>query len=232
MLAAAGVASRRAAEQLIVEGRVTVDGRVADVLGTRVDPARARIEVDGERINVSDRHRYILVNKPEGVVTTASDEKGRKTVLDLVRVKGRVYPVGRLDADTAGLILLTDHGELAHRLTHPRYQVRRVYIAQVAGVPNPTALRRLRDGIELEDGFAKPRSVRVFGKTSRRAQIEIVITEGRKHEVRRLFDAIGHPVERLVRIAFGPLALGELAPGKSRHLEPKEVGALLAAAGL
>jgi pseudouridine synthase len=211
---------------------VTVDGSVVEVQGMRVDPSRARIEVDGARISIDPRHRYILLNKPPGVVTTARDPEGRRTVLDLVHVRGRVYPVGRLDAETSGLLLLTDHGDLAHRLTHPRYEVRRTYVAEVLGVPPPAAIARLKDGVRLDDGVARAVAARIRGKTSRRAQVEMTLTEGRKHEVRRMLEGIGFPVERLVRISYGPLRLGDLPAGKIRHLTPKEAGALLASVGL
>ena len=232
VIAAAGVASRRAAEELIDQGRVTVDGVVVRVQGMRVDPARARIEVDGERINVNPRHVYFALNKPPGVVTTASDPLGRETVLDLVRTSKRVVPVGRLDADTHGLVLLTDHGDLVHRLTHPRYQVPRVYAAEVKGTMSREAAKALRDGVRLEDGPARAKKVRIIRRAASRSLVEITMTEGRKHEVRRMLDEVGFPVIELVRVAFGPIELGTLASGKSRKLTAEEVGALLKTAGL
>jgi 23S rRNA pseudouridine2605 synthase len=232
VIAAAGIASRRAAEQLIEEGRVSVDGRVVRVQGMRVDPTRARIEVDGERVNVDARHTYIVLNKPAGVVTTAADPRGRPTVLDLVRSHRRVVPVGRLDANTLGLILLTDHGELVHRLTHPRFQIPRVYAAEVRGTMSREAAAKLKEGVRLEDGVARAKAVKIRRRAASRSLVEITMTEGRKHEVRRMFDAMGFPVLELVRISFGPISLGPLASGKSRKLSAEEVGRLLAAAGL
>lgn len=232
ILSAAGVCSRRAAEELIITGRVKVDGRVVRELGTRADPRTSRIEVDGERIPTDTRYRYLALNKPMGVITTASDPQGRPTVIDLVRTSARVVPVGRLDADTVGLVLLTNHGDLAHRLTHPSFEVERVYVAEVQGAPDKAALARLTAGIELDDGLARARRARVTGRTKTRSQVEIVMTEGRKHEVRRMFAAIEHPVVALARVAFGPIRLGDLAPKASRHLTQAEVGALLKLVGL
>lgn len=232
VIAAAGVASRRAAEELIDEGRVSVDGSVVRVQGMRVDPAHARIEVDGERINVDRRHVYLALNKPAGVVTTAADPRGRPTVIDLVRTARRVVPVGRLDANTFGLILLTDHGDLVHRLTHPRFQIPRVYAAEVRGTMSREAATRLRQGIELEDGVARAKTVKIRRRAAARSLVEVAMTEGRKHEVRRMFEAVGFPVLELVRISFGPISLGALPSGKSRKLTAAEVGRLLSAAGL
>jgi 23S rRNA pseudouridine2605 synthase len=232
VIAAAGVASRRAAEEMIDQGRVTVDGNVVRVQGMRVDPERARIEVDGERINVHPRHSYFALNKPAGVVTTATDPLGRTTVIDLVRTSKRVVPVGRLDVDTVGLVLLTDHGELVHRLTHPRFEVPRVYAAEVKGTMSREAGKELREGVRLEDGIARAKSVRIIRRAASRSLIEITMTEGRKHEVRRMLDAVGFPVIELVRVAFGPIELGTLPAGKSRKLSAEEVGRLLKAAGL
>jgi 23S rRNA pseudouridine2605 synthase len=198
----------------------------------RVDAARARIEVDGERINVSRRHEYILLNKPAGVVTTVRDPEGRPTVRDLIRSNRRLYPVGRLDAETLGLVLLTDNGELTHRLTHPRFQVPRVYSAEVKGHFSKSAADRLKDGVQLEDGIARAAKVRVRRSAAARSLVEITMTEGRKHEVRRMLDNVGYPVIRLVRTAFGPISLGTLPSGKSRKLTAEEVGRLLTAVRL
>jgi 23S rRNA pseudouridine2605 synthase len=232
VIAAAGVASRRAAEALIEDGRVSVDGTIVRVQGMRVDPARARIEVDGERINVDARHVYFVLNKPAGVVTTANDPRGRPTVLDLVKTHRRVVPVGRLDADTLGLVLLTDHGELVHRLTHPRFQVPRVYAAEVKGTMSKEAATSLKEGVQLEDGIARAKTVKIRRRAASRSVIEITMTEGRKHEVRRMLAAVGFPVIDLVRISYGPISLGPLPAGKSRRLSAEEVGKLLAAAEL
>lgn len=226
------MASRRAAEELIAEGRVSVNGEVVRTQGRRVDPETARIEVDGERLNVHPTHRYVMLNKPTGVVSTAHDPQGRPTVVELVRSKQRLYPVGRLDADTMGLIILTNHGDLAHRLTHPRYQVKRLYLAQVKGAIREEAVRRLISGVTLEDGPARATAARVRQTSRTKSQVEITMTEGRKHEVRRMLEAVGYPVTDLVRIGFGPLRLGDLPTGASRPLTPQEVGAALRAVGL
>jgi 23S rRNA pseudouridine2605 synthase len=231
ILAAAGVASRRACEQLIAEGRVAVDGRVV-ALGGKADPARSVITVDGERVPTNPHLAYLLLNKPPGVVTTASDPQGRPTVLDLVPPNPRVYPVGRLDRDTEGLLVLTNDGELANRLAHPRYEVEKTYVAQVRGTPRKPALRALREGVELEDGPARARSVRELGTAGDKTLLEIVLTEGRKREVRRMLATVGIPLERLARVKLGPLTLGEIAPGKFRPLNHAEVRALYRCVGL
>jgi 23S rRNA pseudouridine2605 synthase len=232
VLAHAGVASRRAAEELMREGRVWVDGKPATELGMRVDPERARIEVDGRRVNVRDDRDYLLLNKPAGYVTTASDPQGRPTVMDLIRSKTRVYPVGRLDADTQGLLLLTNDGELAHRLSHPRYQVPRAYLAEVRGAVSAGALRTLVSGVRLDDGPGRAVSARVVRRGKSRTQVELVLTEGRKHEVRRMMEAVGHPVLNLVRTRFGPVDVRGLKAGAIRPLTPHEVGELHKLVGL
>ncbi len=230
VLAAAGVDSRRACEQLIVAGRVTVNGEVAH-LGQKVRAEHDRVEVDGERINVDPDRVYVLLNKPPGVVTTADDPGGRPTVLDLVNLPQRLFPVGRLDQDTEGLLLLTNDGELAHRLLHPSFEVERTYLALVPGPVRKRALQALRDGVELEDGPARARRIRVVEEARGKALVEIVMTEGRKREVRRMFGALGLNVERLARVAFGGIELGELRQGKWRMLTPVEISALHATAG-
>lgn len=217
-LAHSGVASRRAAEALISSGRVHVGGEVV------TDPARdvdesSGVQVDGRAVSPEAREVW-LVNKPAGVVSTASDTHGRPIVTQLVESRQRLYPVGRLDADTTGLILLTNDGELANRLTHPRYGVERVYRARVEGGPvGDPALRRLRDGVELEDGLTGPARVRQVEP----GLLELAITEGRKRQVKRMCEAVGHPVAQLERVAFGPLRLGGLGPGEHRRLSPAEV---------
>lgn len=232
VLAAAGLCSRRAAEELIAAGRVRVDGRVA-TLGDRADPRRARIEVDGERVAVNPERSYVALNKPAGVVTTMSDPQGRPTVRDLLkRAPSRVVPVGRLDVDTTGLLLLTNDGALAHRLTHPRWQVPRVYATEVRGEVGAAALRRLLAGVELDDGVARAQDARVAGRARGRTRLEITMAEGRKREVRRLLEAVGHPVVRLARVRYGPISLGRLPPGRWRALSPEEIGALLHSVGL
>jgi pseudouridine synthase len=226
VLAAAGVASRRAAEEMIAAGRVSVNGSVVTTLGTRVDPGADRIAVDGRRISTDPDKIYVVLNKPAGVVTTMSDERGRQSVAELVRAGARVFPVGRLDADTQGLLLMTNDGELAHRLTHPRWGVERVYRAEVLGALDRAAVDRLLRGVRLDDGEAKAIRVRVVAKRAERSHLEIVMGEGRKREVRRMLEAVGHPVVRLVRRAYGPIRLGTLRPGAWRELTSAEVGAL------
>lgn len=230
LLAHAGVASRRASEELIAAGRVTVDGEVA-TLGDKADPGTAEIRVDGTRVNVDPDLVYVMLNKPRGVITTLDDPHDRRTVADLVGLDQRIFPVGRLDRDSEGLVLLTNDGDLAHELMHPSYEVPRTYVALVPGGVRDAALDRLRGGVELEDGPARPRSVRVLGDDRQRALLEVVMTEGRKHEVRRLCGAVGLPVERLARVAYDGVELGELRQGSWRHLTQREVGALYAAVG-
>ena len=226
-LARAGVASRRASERLIADGRVSVNGSPA------ADPARAvgdgdLVEVDGRAVGPGPEERVVYaVNKPAGVVSTASDTHGRPTVVGLVDGSGRrLYPVGRLDADSTGLILLTDDGDLANRLTHPRYEVPKRYLVRVSGgTPGEPALEALRAGPELEDGPTAPADVAVTGE----GILEITIREGRKRQVRRMCEAVGHPVEELCRISFGPLDLGDLKPGASRLLGDDELARLRSA---
>jgi len=228
VLAQAGLGSRRACEELIAAGRVTVNGEVA-TLGSRADPEVDAIEVDGARIGVRQGLVHYLLNKPAGVVTTASDPQGRPTVVGLVPAEPRVYPVGRLDADTEGLLVLTNDGELAHRLTHPSFGVDKEYLADVTGTPSRGALRRLREGVELEDGLTAPARVSLVGDHT----LRITIHEGRNRQVRRMCEAVGHPVRRLVRVRIGPLADRRLPPGEWRPLTQAEVRALeRAAAGV
>jgi 23S rRNA pseudouridine2605 synthase len=230
VLAAAGVASRRACEQLIAEGRVEVDGRVVREQGVRVDPDHAVVKVDGVRVSVRETARYLAVNKPRGMLSAMSDPDGRPCLGDLVEHRAeRLFHVGRLDADSEGLLLLTNDGELAHRLMHPSYGVRKTYVAEVVGTVPRELGRVLRAGVELEDGVARADSFRVVGRSGARVMVEIVLHEGRKHLVRRLLAAVGHPVQRLVRTQIGPVLLGELRPGKIRPLTQREVGELFAA---
>lgn len=231
-LARAGFGSRRACETLISEGRVTVGGRVAS-LGDKADPSSVdEIEVDGHKVRVDPQLRYYVFNKPLGVVTTMDDPQGREDISRFLPEGPRVFPVGRLDRDSEGLLLLTNDGELANRLTHPRYGVEKEYLAEVEGTPDPADLVTLRSGIDLEDGRARALDVRVVGRTSGRTAIEIVMGEGRKREVRRLMDAIGHPVVRLIRLRLGPQTMQGIAPGEVRELGPEEVRQLYLAAGL
>ncbi len=225
VLARVGFGSRRAGEELIGAGRVTVNGVVA-ALGDRVDPVADRVQVDGVAVAVRPGLVYYLLNKPAGVVTTASDTHGRPTVLQLVPAEPRVFPVGRLDLDTEGLLVLTNDGELAHRLTHPSFGIDKEYLVEVVGAPSRGSLRRLRDGVELDDGRTAPASVSAPAPNL----IRLCIHEGRNRQVRRMCDTIGHPVRRLVRVRIGPLAERGLAPGHWRALEPAEVRALERAA--
>ena len=221
VLARVGLGSRRVCEELIGEGRVTVDGAVAE-LGCRVNVESARIEVDGAPVGVRPGLVYYLLNKPAGVVTTASDPHDRPTVVDLVPDDPRIFPVGRLDAQTEGLLLLTNDGDLAHRLTHPSFGVDKEYLAEVEGRPSPAAVRRLREGVVLEDGRTAPaRAVLVEASVLR-----ITIHEGRNRQVRRMCEAVGHPVARLVRTRIGPLVDRSLAPGSHRTLVAEEMRAL------
>lgn len=232
LLARAGFASRRAAEKLIVGGRVTVNGEVVRELGTRADPAVDDVRLDGERLR-SERHLYVALHKPTGVVTTLDDPHGRPTVRDLMPKGGaRVFPVGRLDFATAGLLLLTNDGELTARLLHPRYQVPRTYRAKVSGRPTPGVLANLRRGVRLDDGVTGPAEVEVDEALPNKTWLRITIREGKRREVRRMCDAVGIPVDKLVRVAFGPIQLGNLRPGEGRSLAPIEVERLRDMVGL
>ena len=224
-LASAGLASRRASEEIIRAGRVTVAGVVVTDPARDVDESSV-VAVDGEPVAREERIVY-AVNKPAGVVSTARDTHGRPTVTELVAAEARLYPVGRLDADTTGLILVTNDGELANRLTHPRYEVPKTYLARVEPAPvREPALRQLREGVELEDGPTSPAGVR----QTRPGMLELTLREGRKRQVRRMCEAVGHRVVELRRVAFGPLRLGELEPGAHRRLTAAEVERLRAAA--
>jgi 23S rRNA pseudouridine2605 synthase len=227
-LAHAGVASRRAAEAIIAEGRVTVDGEIVTDPARDVDDGTA-VTVDGAPVSIDDKKAVWLVHKPAGVVSTAKDTHNRPTVVDMVQAPGtRLYPVGRLDADTTGLILLTDDGDLANRLTHPRYEVPKVYVARVEhrGPVKEQQLRQLREGVQLEDGVTAPAGVRQLEP----GVLELTLREGRKRQVKRMCAAVGHPVQQLQRVAFGPLRLGDLSEGRVRRLNPAEVQRLRDAA--
>jgi 23S rRNA pseudouridine2605 synthase len=225
VLARAGLGSRRACEDLVAEGRVRVDGEVA-TLGRRVDVNTDRVTVDGTPVPVRPELVYYLVNKPVGVVSTVSDPHGRPTVVDLVPPEPRVFPVGRLDAATEGLIVCTNDGDLALHLTHPRFGVDKEYLAEVQGSPSPQAVRRLREGVDLDDGRTAPARVSRFAANG----LRVVIHEGRNRQVRRMCEAVGHPVVRLVRTRIGPVADRRLAPGEWRQLTAGEVRALYQAA--
>jgi len=226
LLARAGYGSRRACEELIVEGRVTLNGNVA-TLGDRADPLEDRLEVDGLEVNLDPNVKYFALHKPLGVVTTMRDPQGRRDISAYLPEDGpRVFPVGRLDRDSEGLLLLTNDGDLANALMHPRFEVEKEYLAEVEGVPTPKHVGQLRRGVELEDGHARAKSARVAGRSGDRGAVRLVMTEGRKREVRRLLAAVGLPVTRLVRVRVGAVRLGGLPPGERRELTHDEVVAL------
>ena len=225
VLARAGLASRRASEELIAEGRVRVNGEVAE-LGRRIDPDTDLVTVDGVPVPVAPGLVHYLLNKPPGVVTTASDPRGRPVVVGLVPAEPRVFPVGRLDADTEGLLVLTNDGGFAHRLSHPSFGVDKEYLAEVEGTPSRAALRALREGVDLDDGRTAPARVTLVSP----GVLRLVISEGRNRQVRRMCEAVGHPVRRLVRTRIGPVAARRLPPGSWRPLTVGEVRALEAEA--
>ncbi|MBO0820852.1 MAG: rRNA pseudouridine synthase [Nocardiopsaceae bacterium] len=233
VLAAAGVGSRRFCEELIGEGRVEVDGQTVRRFGARVDPDRQVIRVDGKRIPARPGEVYLVFNKPRRVLTAMSDDRGRAVIADFLGDRAeRLFHVGRLDYDTEGLMLLTNDGELAHRLAHPRYEVAKTYLAEVPGPVRKDAIRVLTSGVELEDGLAVADKFRVLETSGDKALVEITLHEGRKHIVRRMLAEAGHPVGRLVRTRIGPVKLGDLRPGTTRDLTVREVGDLFAAVGL
>lgn len=233
VLAAAGIASRRASEILIDEGRVEVNGRVVVEQGQRVDPQRDVIRVDGARIPPPRHHLYVVLNKPRGVVSTMEDPEGRPTLADyLPRTRERLFHVGRLDTDTEGLIILTNDGDFAHRLAHPSYEVPKTYLAEVAGRVDNKTVRRLEKGLRLDDGPVKPDRVALKTRTDTRSLLAITLHEGRNRIVRRMMDAVGHPVDRLARVAIGPVRLGSLPVGTTRDLTREELGQLLDLLGL
>lgn len=233
LLATAGFGSRRACEKLIEDARVEVDGQVVTELGVRVDPTRQVVRVDGDRVVVDTDKVYLAFNKPAGVLSTMQDDEGRPCLADYVgHLSQRLFHVGRLDQDTEGLLLLTNDGDLAHRLQHPAYGVPKTYVAQVHGVVGPGVGKQLRDGVELEDGVAKADSFKIVDSLPGHSMVEVVLHEGRKHIVRRMLDEVGYPVEILARTQVGPVRLGELRPGKYRSLAAEEVAQLYRAAGL
>jgi len=232
-LAHAGICSRRAAEDLIRQGRVQVDGRTVTEMGLKVDPSNCSVEVDGQPVSGCQEHVYMVMNKPRGVLTTVKDTHGRRTVMDLIdQADKRVYPVGRLDLDSEGLLLLTNDGELAQRLLHPRHKIPKKYHVTVKGRPSNRDIQRLRNGVEIDDRMTLPCDIRVLGTTRRTTMLEIVLSEGRKRQIRLMMDMVGHPVIRLVRVEMGPLDIRGLAPGKVRTLNALEAQALRRAAGL
>ena len=233
VLAAAGMGSRRACELLIEEGRVEVDGQVVLEQGMRVDPETSVVRVDGSRIPTAAGHIVLALNKPRGVHSTMTDDRGRPCVGDLLKGrKERLFHVGRLDADTEGLLILTNDGDLAQHLSHPSHGVAKTYLAQIRGTIAKDLGKQLREGIELEDGPIRVDSFRLIQSSQGRALVEVVIHEGRKHIVRRMLESVGHPVEALVRTKVGPVSLGDIKPGRVRVLGVAEVGELYASVGL
>jgi len=230
-LARAGFGSRRACEDLIVQGRVTVGGTVA-TLGDKVDPETGEVSVDGLAVNLDPSMRYYALHKPAGVVTTMRDPQGRPDMRSLIPDDGpRVFPIGRLDLDSEGLLLLTNDGDLTNRILHPRHGVEKEYLAEVTGTPTAKHLGRVRGGVELDDGRAKAASARIVASYGGKGALRLVMTEGRKREVRRLLKEVGLPVTRLVRLRVGPVRLGTLSPGELRELTRQEIQELARAAG-
>ena len=227
VIASSGLASRRKAEGMIAEGRVTVNGKVVRELGVRVDPERDHVKVDGRHLRSKEPYAYVILNKPKGYVSSLSDPEGRPTVSDLLSgVRLRLFPVGRLDFDSEGLMLLTNHGELAQALLHPRYHVSKVYLIKVKGVLTDEKIRQLERGVELEDGRTSPAMVQKVRKATENSWLEISIHEGRKHQVKRMLESVGHPVLKLKRIKFGPIVLSDLAPGHYRYLTDRDANVL------
>lgn len=229
VIAASGVASRRAAETMIREGHVTVNGRVVRVLGTCIDPSKDHVKIDGRHVQPAEPEVFVFLHKPPGYVTTMDDPQGRPTVADLVpKVKVRVFPVGRLDYDTEGLLLLTNNGKVAQACVHPRYHVPKTYLVKVSGVCTDEEIRNLEEGVVLDDGMTAPTTVRKSGKAKVNSWLELTIYEGRKHQVKRMLEALGHRVVRIKRIRFGPIELGDLPVGASRFATDAEANALRA----
>jgi pseudouridine synthase len=233
VMARAGVASRRHAEEMIAAGRVAVNGEIVTEAGMLVDPTGDDIVVDGVSLETDVPLAHLAVHKPRGYLTSASDPFGRKTVMELVGPgRAGLFPVGRLDLDSEGLLLVTNEGELSHRLTHPSYHVEKEYEVEVAGRPGDHELAALRDGVELEDGMTQPSGVTVVSGAEGSTTLRVVLREGRKRQLRRMCETVGHPVSSLVRVRFGPIELGGMSPGEVRSLEPDEVAALRRATGL
>lgn len=225
-LAEAGIASRRKSEEIILEGRVSVNGKITDTLGIKVDDERDIVCVDGKYVKNTQKSIYIMLNKPVGSVTTVSDQFGRKTVMDYIDIKQRIYPVGRLDYDTSGLLLLTNDGELTNRLTHPKHNINKNYIAAVKGRPTAEALERFRKGLIIDGRMTAPAEIKIIKTDNKTTTLDIKIHEGRNRQVRKMCQAIGVPVTDLKRIAIGNIKLGELAAGEYRHLTDEEVAYL------
>lgn len=227
MIAGTGLSSRRKAETLIANGRVTVNGKVVTELGTKVDPERDHVKVDGRHLTGAQPFVYLMLNKPKNVMSTLDDPGGRTTVKDFLHgVSVRVFPVGRLDFDSEGLMLLTNHGELAQALLHPRYRVPKTYLIKVKRVLTDDEIAQLQQGVQLEDGMTSPAIVKKVKKAEQNSWLEITIREGRKHQVKRMLEAVGHPVIKLMRVRMGPLSLGDLGSGEFRFLTDREANAL------
>lgn len=233
-LARSGVASRRGSENLMTAGRVAVNGEIVTELGSKVDPERDVVTVDGREVSLATGPTYYVLNKPAGYVTTMDDPHGRRTVAELLPAGAAagMFPVGRLDQDTTGLLLLSTDGDLAYRLMHPKFHVPKTYIAEVEGRMSEEAADRLRAGIMLDDGPTKPADVRILQARRLRSKVEVVLSEGRKRQVRRMLYEVGHPVTSLSRVAFGPVLLGDLVPGGTRELTAEELAALREASGI
>jgi len=233
ILSRAGIASRRAAEKLILEGRVKVNDEIITELGTKIDPSECTIKVDGRKITLEEQKIYLILNKPKGILSTAKDDRGRKTVIDLIEdVDERIYPVGRLDFNTEGLILLTNDGDLMNALLHPKFQIKKTYLARVSGKINERKLDKLRMGIRLEDGMTAPAEVYLIQSDENSAEVELTIHEGRNRQVRRMFAAIGCDVKKLKRIHFADLTVEGLKAGHYRHLTKLEIEKLYKMTGL
>ncbi len=227
MIAGSGLSSRRKAETLIAAGRVTVNGKVVTELGTKVDPERDHVKVDGRHLTGAQPFVYLMLNKPKNVMSTLDDPGGRTTVKDYLHgVSVRVFPVGRLDFDSEGLMLLTNNGDLAQALLHPRYHVPKTYLIKVKGVLTDDEIGQLQRGVKLEDGMTSPAVVKKVKKAQQNSWLEITIREGRKHQVKRMLEAVGHPVIKLMRVKMGPLSLGDLGSGEFRFLTDREANAL------
>lgn len=225
-LAACGVASRRGAEQIIAEGRVCVNGETVTEMGVKIR-AKDRVTVDGAAVKPEKNKYYIMLNKPAGVLSSVKDDRGRECVVNLIEgVNARLYPVGRLDYDTTGLLLLTNDGDFMQRVTHPSFEIWKTYEAVVKGTPNETDVKKFAEGLQLEDGKTLPAVLDVVGYKGNNAIVEVSIREGRNRQVRRMLERIGHPVNSLKRISFGTLELGDLRPGKWRHVRPEEIARL------
>lgn len=226
-MAKCGVASRRKSEEIILMGKVKVNGKIVNELGFKIDESKDLVTVDGKLIEIEENKVYILLNKPVGYITTVSDELGRKKIIDLLKeVKERVYPIGRLDFDTSGLLLLTNDGDLAYKVTHPKYEKEKKYIAKVSGVPNERELSNFRNGLEIEDYITSKAKVKIIDRVGKDSVLEIVIHEGKNRQVRKMCSKIGHPVIELKRVEIGEIRLGNIKEGEWRHLTEKEIDLL------